>query len=518
MTYQPQSVGSFGGGLNLRDKADAVSDAEAIDAMNVIFTERGAVQQRYGYTHFTSSALTNTVASLEPYYKTDGTRQLLAGCGTRLEALNTSGAVVASATGLTDGTWDFCRFGSPGAEVAYAGNGKNLLRKWDGAAWTSVANSPKARYLAVMAVDQGNRMVAGGFDDSATSGPTASQAYTSRVWFSNAGAPETWGANDYDDFTPGDGENVQAVVAWREFVFIFKETKFFVVNGTDTDSTGSPIFRYYTVDTGVGLASPRAVTLAPTGIYFMGRDGVYFTSGSDPQKVSGMIEPIWTGAISDYYSGGVLDHASITNAAMTFFAGRLCLAFTTASGTNSRVLVYDPTYEWWSLWDIPASSLTPFRIGSQPELVFGYAAGTKDVGRYSSSYTNNDGAAITSYWRSGWFDYGLSIDKTIRESKVWGTGKVHMGLGTDFNVGTGTLDYLNMVDTGLTTWGGSTWGGGRWGANASRKPALRRRATRGTVFSTYFYSNVLNQSWTIARLDHHLRELRVPSVKTGVAA
>ncbi|MGH2761381.1 MAG: hypothetical protein ACRDLD_02175, partial [Thermoleophilaceae bacterium] len=295
MAYQTVPFDGFGAGLNLRDKADAVNSAEAIDCLNVEFTERGVVKQRPGWAKLTPTALTNPPKTLHPFYTTTGTRQLLAGCGSRLEALSTAGAVVASATALTDSEWDFCRFGSPGSEVAYAGNGKNLLRKWNGATWASVANSPKARYLAVMAVDQGNRMVVAGFDDGAN-GPSAAQAQTDYVWFSAPGLPETFNAQSFISLTPGDGEKIQHLLVWREFVFVFKESKFFVVYGTTADSAGNPVFNYRTVDTGVGLAAPRAICASPNGVYFMDRDGIYVTTGGDPEKVSDLIDPIWEGS------------------------------------------------------------------------------------------------------------------------------------------------------------------------------------------------------------------------------
>jgi hypothetical protein len=54
------------GRLNLRDKSDAVGEKEAIDLLNVTFTERGAVRQRDGYSDLTPSDLTNRVDSLSP--------------------------------------------------------------------------------------------------------------------------------------------------------------------------------------------------------------------------------------------------------------------------------------------------------------------------------------------------------------------------------------------------------------------------------------------------------------------
>src|SRR5690606_20907564 len=54
MGYAPQPFTSFGNGLNLRDKADAVDPADAIDARNVEFTERGSIKQRGGTVPFST--------------------------------------------------------------------------------------------------------------------------------------------------------------------------------------------------------------------------------------------------------------------------------------------------------------------------------------------------------------------------------------------------------------------------------------------------------------------------------
>src|SRR4051812_10200711 len=134
--YQPYAFADFSGGLNLRDKADAVGDKDAIDLLNVTFTEHGAIRQRDGYADITTSDLTNRVDSLSPFYTVAGQRQIIAGCGTRLEALDNVGAVVAAKTGLAGGPYSFARFASPGNEYVYAANGTDTLQRWDGASWT----------------------------------------------------------------------------------------------------------------------------------------------------------------------------------------------------------------------------------------------------------------------------------------------------------------------------------------------------------------------------------------------
>ena len=55
--YRPFPYKGFGGGLNLRDGADVVDEDQAIDALNVLFTTRGAVGQRSGFAKLTAVEL-----------------------------------------------------------------------------------------------------------------------------------------------------------------------------------------------------------------------------------------------------------------------------------------------------------------------------------------------------------------------------------------------------------------------------------------------------------------------------
>lgn len=516
-TSYPQQ--GFGKGLNLRDKPDAVDQAECIDAMDVLFSERGAIVQRPGYDNLTTSALTNRAASLEAFYKTSGTKQLLAGCGTRLEAIEGT-SVKASATGLTNAVWDFARFGKPNGEVAYAGNGTDTLRKWNGTEWTAPTATvngeagkamPKAGSICVWPA-AGNRLVATRFSTT-TGGPNAATSSPDHVWFSEPGDPEAWKTSEPENqvqLMPGNGEAIQACIAWKEFVFVFKETSFFIFTRQGTDNDGNPDFVFRPVEAGVGLASPRAVCAHPSGVYFMGRNGVYRTTGQEPQLVSDLVEPIWSGNASPFYTGGVLAHGSITNCAMGTWEDRIYLAFPTESA-NSRVLVYDPQYEWWAPFSIPASCFATYRAGNAEELVFGYASGSNHIGRHAPSYTNDDGTAISSRWRSGWFDLGNPDVKTLRSSKFWGSGKVFCGLSHDFEQGTGTLDLLDFSDKSADTWGGTTWGGGEWAEPKGLLPAHKRRATRGTTFSLFFENTTKDQEWAVHRAVHHLREIARPS-------
>lgn len=515
MSYVPYSFAGFGAGLNLRDKADAVSEQEAIDALNVELSERGAVSQRAGYVAFTNS-LTNDVGSLHPHYRAGATPHLLAGAGTRLEAIDSTGTVVASQSALTDGTWDFARFGTPNAEVSYAGQGNDLLQSWNGTAWASVASTPRAGALAVSATT--NRLVAARFNTT-NGGPdgSAGSSSPSHIYFSDLGDAESWGVDNFLQLTPGDGEQIQAVIAWREFVFAFKETKFFVFYGESEDA-GIPVFDYTPIDTGVGLASPRAVAADERGVYFLDRKGVYVTRGGEPELLSDIIDPIFRGGSSDFYLGGELEQTQIENCAMATHDNRIYLGYTqSGSSVNDRTLVYDTERNWWSLYDFPTLCLTSFELSGTPELFFGADTGNL-IHRHNPAQTNDDGTAITSRWRSGWHDFGDPTVKTSREQKVWGAnGTVAVSIATDFDTGTGPTEVLDFADPSVDTWNGTTWNGGEWGVPSGLTPKLRRTSARGTTFSVLFENSTLNNTYSIHRFDHALREARIPSV-TGATS
>lgn len=534
MPYSPVLFAGFGAGLNLRDQPDVVDPAQAIDCLNVTFTEKGALKLRDGFDNHTSSELTNRAQTVYPYFESDGTNQILAGCGTRLEAVDTAGAVVASATGLTDATWRFVRFAAPGSECAYAGNGTDTLRKWDGAAWSAPTGTvdgvggralPKAGLLAIMPVS--NRLVAAGFSTT-TGGPNGSATNPSTVVFSDQGLPETWQVTSsppttYQNtlqLTPGDGEKITAMVAWRDSVFVFKQSKFFVIYGESIQANGGPVFNYRTVDSGVGCVGANAVCAGRDGVYFLDRTGVYRTSGGEPEQVSDVIDPFFTGRVSAYWQGGVFNHAQAALASLCWHEERVYCSVPVGSDTaNGRVLVHDPRYGWWSLYDIPAGGLCSWRVSAQPVLFFSYASGLKHIGKHSSAYTSDDGAVINGRWQSGWFDFSDPDVKTLREMKVWGTGGLYVGMAIDYQP-SAVLDSVSfpVTDTWGDGTGSDTWGDGTgtdlWGAGASTVAAMIRRAHRGTVFSV-ICEDLAGAAFEVIRMTHHIRDRRVPSVKTG---
>jgi hypothetical protein len=553
--YRAFPFNDFSGGLNLRDKADTVGDSEAIDLLNVTFNERGAILQRDGYADLTPNDLANRVDSLAAYYNVTGVRQLVAGCGTRLDVLDSNGTLVNAQAGMAGGPWTFTRFGDPTHEYLYAANGADVLQRWDGSAWTAGTNTatvngtpgvamPRGASVCITASTPGstsgtnasNRMIVTAFGALTNGGPGGAVTTPSRVYESNAGQPEVWETDgdpgdvatnrpargrNYYDLTPGDGERIMAAVEWRELVFIFKETKFFVRWGEGTLSDGTPTFQVREVVNGVGLASPLAVCAGRDGVYFFNRRGVYRTNGGDPVLVSDKLTPLWTGDPDVYYQGDPINLASLPRVRMTWHMEQVFLAIPTGTRDyNDRLLVYDTQHGWWTVYDIAASALAGFRRVDRRELHHGYSTGTKRIGHRAGGSTSDRGQAIASRWRSGWGDYGSSAEKTIRETRVWGSGAVRVSFSTDFNF---TLKSALDAVLGLgTTWpsnGAGTWNdwltvnGGRWPGAGQVSDELVRYATRGITFSTQFANSPLSPAWSVHRVARHLREVRAPSMR-----
>jgi len=536
--YAPYAFDDFSGGLNLRDKSDVVTDKEAIDLLNVTFTDRGAIRQRDGYVDLTSADLTNRVDSLAAFYTAAGLKHLIAGCGTRLEAITTTGALAASKTGLLGGPYSFARFAAPGSEYLYAVNGQDFPQRWDGSAWTAPTGTvngsagaalPKAGSITVTATVPGstsgsnaaNRLIATAFGTQTTAGPAGTATNPSRWYASNAGLPETWetdGASgrgrNFGDLTPGDGEQIMAAVTWRELVFIFKETKFFVQWGESTAADGTPVFNFREIVNSVGLNAKQAVCVGRDGVYFFNRRGIYHTNGGDPTLLSDKISPLWTGDLETYYQGEAINFAAADKIRMAWNNEQLYVAIPTGTSTvNDRLLVYDTQHQWWSVYDTPASSLAAFRRADIDELHYGYSTGPNRVGHDNRGSHQDRGGTIASRWRSGWGDYDSPVQKVIRETRLWGTGAINVAFSADFNTTPG--EGLSILFGADATWpSNGTWGDwialndGKWPGGGQVSDELARQAVRGNAFSTQISNSSLASDWSIHRVVRHLRETR----------
>ena len=327
--YRQFTFKDFSGGLNLRDKTDAVDDGEAIDLLNVTFAERGAIRQRDGYPRPHRRRPRPTASTRWP--RTTPPAASASSCSAPAPGWTSSTTPAPSSPPRPDSprAVDVRAVRRPAARARLLRQRRRparaLGRHRVGARRPRPRPStappaqamPKAGAITVTAAASGsttgtnasNRLVATGVRHpdrrpapaapkaprpASTSPTPASPRYGRPTARSGprTGAPGR--GRNYIDLTPGDGEQIIAAVTWRELVFLFKQTKFFVLWGEGTGTDGNPTFHVRQVVNNVGLASPQAVAVGRDGVYFANRRGVYRTNGSDPVLLSDIIAPMWT--------------------------------------------------------------------------------------------------------------------------------------------------------------------------------------------------------------------------------
>lgn len=503
MAYKVVEMPGFGG-LNLRDEADRVGASGAIDLLNVDLDKRGAVRTRPGHETWAAPTGTESYGSpLGTYLRSGGHYNIIGGSDTNAYAyaLDEAGALVvrsASFGGAGNVVDQAAIIGTPSSQRVYVGGrtsvASNLgltVQRFNGSAWTAPGTLPAARCLGVQSAD--NRLV--GACTGASAGPGGATSSSSHVWFSNAGDPETWGANDYVQLTPGDGQDITGVVSWRDQLFVFKNSKFFVFWGNSIDADGESVFNYRTVDAGVGANQAGCAVAARDGVYFLDRAGVYRTTGGPPEKVSERIDAWFQNKTSSFYTGAVNSASTIAGRIATANE-KLLVTVQDASSYTSFVLDL-PTGEWLR-WSFPGAwaSAGVIRIGDIKYL----ANGLGPVSRIKEGLTTDTGTAITARYRSGFYTIGNSVSQevTIPETIIEGIGAPSFSLARDFG----------SVPT--------TAGGAKATVTLGTSPAYAQgrhsKAQSGRRFSYQIEST--SGAWRVNSITHHAEDFRSPGLKT----
>jgi hypothetical protein len=340
-------------------------------------------------------------------------------------------------------------------------------------------------------------------------GPAAPPRTRAAWYFSNAGQPEVWetdGASgrgrNFVDLTPGDGEQIMAAVTWRELVFIFKETKFFVMWGESTAADGTPVFNFREVVNNVGLAGSRLVCVGRDGVYFLNRRGVYHTNGGDPRCSPTRSRRCGPATPRSTTRARSTSHSSRSRAWRGSTSSSSSRSRPARAPFNDRLLVYDTQHQWWTVYDIPASALAVVPARRPRRAALRVLDRQQPHRAPPSGPRRPTRGNITSRWRSGWSDYDIPCRRRSGRRRCGGPAPCNVGFSTDFNPARrGTWqDWI-------------TANGGVWPGGGQVSDALVRRAMRGTVFSTQFSNAPNSPTWSVHRLSRHLRETREASIR-----
>lgn len=281
----------------------------------------------------------------------------------------------------------------------------------------------------------------------------------------------------------------------------------FVFYGVSADAEGAPIFNFRVVDLGTTVLAPPATQTSSNGVcvagdeavYFRTLDGIWATTGEEPGRISDALSGLsdLTGAGTSYFADAMKDLEVTLGTfpaknALAYFDRRLY------GPCGSMAYVYDARRDEWLAWQSAAVSLASWRqssLSTTNKKLF-FTAGQK-LYRYNPEASEDpslDEAAGTTgektpIWQSGFYDCETPDEKTLTETKLWGSGKVDVAAAEDFgDVGTAqTIDFGSSV--------------------TSKHAQLGQSAT---LFSHRFSGK---GPWLVHRISRYLRETRVPATK-----
>lgn len=442
-------------GLNLRGDPQEVGPSQALNLLNVTFAKDGRLVTRDGY----SKPFTGGPSNITNLWPLAGESALAAFNADSVKVLNLGTGAVTATTSLAAATSSFASAGAAGSTY-FTDTTTAQLRKWNGSAFSSPASlsGVKGRYLAVQPLE--DRLV------------VADATNTSKILFSNAGDPETFSANDFVTLTPGDGEEIAGMAVFGTLLFVFKRTKFFVFTGNSVAATGTSVFNYRMVDSGIGCQQTTGDTRPlivshTTGVYFVADDGIYRTAGDTPARVSDSISPVFKGANLTVPASFTLDTSPVTSwGFLGVAADRLYLCPFSSNGTYVLDLHTGDwsAFDWQpgAVMDGSAVATASDTNGYRGAVVLGFVT---DVGLSNRAKTTDNGSAIAWSYESGMYplaEGGARVAIT-RESRLWGSGSAALKIANDFGaydtgstltLGTSpaTADAWQQIDREGTYW------------------------------------------------------------------
>lgn len=398
-------------------------EGAASDALNVMFTPVGALTKRKGISKLHSTAISGGDGISKIYQwetKTGYEYTFVCTCsGTASATINTMSTTGAEASFesilVTSGTWEPVS-SNPISMTTYAGSaiftydGMNMGPvTWDG----EIDNA-----ITLTAAPSGAKVCLGWgaylFLGNVASG---SDRMGSRAYWCDPLIPTSWPSASYNAFDEDDGDQIKAMVNFKDYILIFKKYKTFKLQYVG----GSLTFQQERVSATIGCVGPNAIYEDKGYLYWIGDKGFYRWDGSS--------------AIEDI-GKSIQKSINSYNPAVDYLfevygdPERFQVWFNVAHGssdTKDRIYVFDTRYKGWSRFDLEINTASLIRYGSDmtfASLVEAYstyglrisdALGEKETTLVTGSYDgfveiygttdSDDGVAIEAHWISPWFTF-----------------------------------------------------------------------------------------------------------------
>lgn len=483
------------GGINTFLPAHNIKDNEVADAYNCEFSTVG-LRTRYGKAKYNATALPSAtgVRGLHVSYAT-GSRFILAASDQgKMYKDNGSGTFTEIEAGYTaDSFYSFTDFDSYTLWV----NGTDQLRRYDGSNVDTIATAP-ASLIGIINAE--NRLFAW-------------QNNSSNLYFCDLNDETTWDATtEYSGFLTVPkikGDSIIACAKQSRAIIVFKSKSIWRYN-----IYGLP--RNWTrelLSDSLGCAGRYALDQIEDVIYFVGDDGRVYELSNTIKLISQNIDS------PDTARWGLPKDLSLAKKSQTIVKymptkKSVRVIYNDVSATTdypNMYADYSLTRKAWVRGNLSAYCMAI--TDGKDDTGYMYVGDTTTGYIYRiDSGTNDDGAAINSYFETKAYDFGIVDVKKIYStvyisSYPAGNWSVTLSQYVDFD-STGT-DFSVLQYVGGAVWDTAIWDTDVWGGAGLVRSRVDVGNNAGHYVSYKVSHNTLNQWWEIRGMGFKYQTLEL---------
>lgn len=329
---------------------DGMLEQASPDTLNTVFDKVQSVASRKGYTKLLTTSLTNFIGGMYSLYQSSGAKQLVYGSGQNLYKYNNAGG----STTLTGNPaiftpnqqWDFDEL----LDNMYGANGTDPLIQYTGTSYSIANAGVTAQYIKI----HKNRVY-------------AANKNSSTIYFSDAGQPTSFPANNFIAINTNDGQNITGIDDILDNLVIFKDESVWILTGEplgagNTTTIGN--LQLKQANSPVGCSAFRTVQKVGQTLFFVHYSGIYMLQNTSVVLISSFLKSTFQNGVSSAF-------INLAWAIYNPIENKYIVGYpSAAASTPDSCIIYDLVTKQYSIWDhIPAGCAVNFRFSGLTDTV-----------------------------------------------------------------------------------------------------------------------------------------------------
>lgn len=477
-------LGPFRGGLNTASDATSVADEELVDCINFELDLDGSLVSRPPITRGPAASQSGSALRLLGYFTTpSGNYYLLASNATATYY-------------YANGTWTTVTtsFGAQ-AMCQYMDRAWLIAGPTDtnpGGYWT-----PSGGFTAVAAIPKGTSIISHKERLWVTPGKTAA-TNGSRMSFSNIRNGEVWGAADFLDVSPGDGQNVVDIVVYNNDILVFKNDSTYRFAYDSSPARG----QVNKISSTTGVSDVHCIVAYENTLYVYHEGSVFEVVNYNFTKINNKVPFTVDNKVARTFSYPV---------SMSLFGTRIIIRH------FDRVYVFDIRLQTWTRWDStwihswwieePKNNLI-----TDTRVAFAASAVQDDVYIYriEDGFIATNTEIMACYFRTKNYDY--SVSHQFKRLFWWGADVIAQGDVHSYATPVTYSFGVRWGDVAHLTW--EALAHNRWGQPLATPPSIETQVdafgSGGRKFIKFLKSMRFRQIYFEVRIENDGTNLTAP--------